>query len=132
MHQALIVECPYCKQSAELVTGRVVYPHRPDLAELRFWVCWPCKAWTGTHSNSRRYAPKGRLATAELRRYRREAHEAFDVLWKRKLMGRQEAYKWLKCAFGMDRTPHIGHLNEIECGEVVKVSRACFERQTAR
>ena len=43
------VTCPYCSRRAMLVTGQVIYPHRPDLHDLNFWLCDHCKAYVGTH-----------------------------------------------------------------------------------
>lgn len=44
-----MVICDYCGNKAAQVTGRKIYPHRPDLFSLRFWHCEPCKAWVGCH-----------------------------------------------------------------------------------
>lgn len=113
------VICPYCLNEAKLVTGAVIYPHRDDLAALRFWYCDPCKAYTGTHANSPRHAPKGGLANAELRAARRRAHTAFDPLWETGMMTRAEAYDWLAQALGQQRRPHIGFMNVEDCNRVV-------------
>ena len=43
------VDCDYCQKPAELVTGATIYPHRNDLAHLRFWRCVPCEAYVGCH-----------------------------------------------------------------------------------
>lgn len=57
--------CSYCNNEAKLVSGNVIYPHRPDLAYLRFWQCAPCAAYVGCHKGTTK--PLGRIANAELR-----------------------------------------------------------------
>ena len=64
------VICPYCEGAAKLVSGRVIYPHRPDLFKNNFWTCPPCKAHVGCHRPNIRHGftgeePLGRLANAE-------------------------------------------------------------------
>ena len=115
----MTVTCPYCNTPAQLVDGMAIYPHRPDLAHLKFWLCAPCDAWTGTHANSRDHKPKGRLANAELRRARISAHAAFDPLWKTGPMSRGEAYRWLKDKLGLESQPHIGFMDADGCRRVV-------------
>lgn len=57
--------CDYCNKDAELVGGDIIYPHRPDLYELKFYYCAVCEAWCGCHRGTTK--PLGRLANAELR-----------------------------------------------------------------
>lgn len=129
--------CPYCDRPAELVTGAVIYPHRPDLFAKRFWRCQPCGAHVGCHDKgapvrvagkkvtSDGTLPLGRLANAELRRAKTQAHAAFDPIWKTRRMGRNEAYAWLACQLQMPvEDCHIGMLDVDGCGAVVAVCRA--------
>lgn len=111
--------CPYCGHAAKLVGGEDVYPHRPELAKLRFWKCAPCSAWVGCHHGSD--MPFGRLANAELRKLKRQAHAAFDPLWKKGHISRNTAYAQL--ARYMEKHPawcHIGFFNEDECRRVIQ------------
>ncbi|KAA5604441.1 hypothetical protein F1188_16160 [Roseospira marina] len=118
------VPCPYCGADAELVTGAVIYPHRPDLARKHFWRCAPCGAWVGCHKNSRRHAPLGRLANAELRRAKNEAHVAFDAIWRGGIMPRAKAYAWLAEKLEIDRDAcHIGMFDTDACDRTVRVCR---------
>jgi len=117
------VVCDYCGNPAELVGGAVIYPHRPDLGHLKFWLCAPCGAWTGTHSNSADHKPKGRLANAELRAARIQAHTAFDPIWQRGGLRRGEAYRWLRDQLALDAQPHIGFMDAEQCRRVVEVCR---------
>lgn len=115
-----MTRCPYCKRPAELVSGAVIYPHRPDLEGKRFHRCEPCRAWVGCHPGTT--IPLGRLANDALRRAKRAAHEAFDPLWKNRHMRRNAAYKWLAERLGIPPGfCHIGAFDEAECARVVEV-----------
>jgi hypothetical protein len=117
------VECPYCNKDAELVNGDAIYPHRPDLHALKFWLCRPCNVWTGTHSNSPTHKPRGSLATPEIRKARGEAHFWFDGQRRRLGINRRAAYAWLREQLGVDHTPHIGFMDEAQCARVVELCR---------
>lgn len=115
------MKCPYCGQSALFVSGSLVYPHRPDLAGKRFWACPPCDAYVGCHEGTDK--PLGRLADADLRKAKMDAHAAFDPFWRGR-MSRGRAYKWLATALGIDRRDcHIGMFDDFQCREVVRVVR---------
>lgn len=117
--------CPYCNNEAQLVGGDAIYPHRPDLHSLRFWKCTPCDAWVGCHAGTER--PLGRLANAELRRAKMEAHAAFDPLWKSGQMKRKDAYGWLTTQLGIKRHDcHIGAFDVETCLRVVEVCKSAL------
>ena len=67
------VICPYCHKPADLVGGQTLFPFRPDLAGKYFWVCTPCDARVGCHGVGTK--PMGRLANAQLRLAKTEAHQ---------------------------------------------------------
>jgi len=73
------VICPYCGKNAVLTDSAVVYHGR---SYGMIWLCRPCWAYVGTHKNSRKHAPLGRIANAELRDWKKKVHAAFDPLWK--------------------------------------------------
>lgn len=75
-----LITCPYCDGAAEQVTGADVYSHRNDLGHKIFWRCQPCAAWIGCEIGTD--IPLGILANAELRQWKRAAHDAFDPLWR--------------------------------------------------
>lgn len=117
------VVCDYCKARAHLVTGKVIYPHRADLAHKNFYSCTPCKAYVGCHPNT--IVPLGRLADLELRRAKSSAHAAFDPLWKSKDMTRSEAYEWLAGKLKIHRNDcHIGMFDVRQCRDVVEICGA--------
>lgn len=124
------VKCPYCGAKAALVTGMVIYPHRQDLADKKFYQCAPCGAYVGCHPpavNGRGglgigTTPLGRLANAELRKLKTEAHAAFDPMWKGGGMHRREAYGWLAKQLGIAANDaHIGMFDEVQCRRVVVI-----------
>lgn len=119
------VICHYCDKPAELVTGKVLYPHRPDLYAQFFWRCSPCEAHVGCHKAGSGQGdgtqPLGRLANAELRRAKSRAHAAFDPLWKSKQMKRRDAYGWLARELGISfNNCHIGMFDVEQCNAIVE------------
>ncbi len=114
------VICPYCKQRAEFVDSRVVYGKSYGM----IYLCRNCMAWTGVQRGTRK--PLGRLANAELRLLKREAHNAFDTLWKvGRFKGRRnEAYKWLAQQLCIPvSSAHIGQFGNRECRRVIQLCR---------
>jgi endogenous inhibitor of DNA gyrase (YacG/DUF329 family) len=107
-----MVYCPYCGKPALSVTGEKVYPHRKDLWKKQFFLCSPCEAYVGCHEQSGK--PLGRLANAELRRAKKDAHSAFDPSWQSCSVTRTEAYAWLAEAMHLQKHQcHIGELAKI-------------------
>lgn len=126
------VQCPYCDNQAELVQGKEIYPYPGSPQNGMYWLCRPCKAWVGTHKNSPRFAPKGSLANAELRKARQAAHAAFDPIWNENLMKRTEAYSWLANELGLKvNRCHIGFFDVAQCVEAKRLSAQLFEDLTA-
>lgn len=120
--QLLGVVCPYCRRAAELVTGAVIYPHRGELSKKWFWRCEPCDAYVGTHVNSHRHHPLGRLANAELRKLKQRVHAIFDPVWKKGGIDRKEAYKRLAERMGIPRADcHIGMFDEAQCRQALVI-----------
>ena len=115
--------CPYCKAFSQRVTGETVYPHRPDLADKVFYVCTPCDARVGTHAGTGR--PLGRLANADLRKAKVNAHNALDPYWQDGRMTRTEAYRRL--AELMDIPIEECHIGEFTLEQCERVESLCRE-----
>lgn len=117
--------CPYCHNSAHLVTGQIIYPHRPDLWKYKFWLCAPCEAYVGCHKQGDGTRPLGRLANRELRDAKQAAHLAFDPLWRNKgkaALSRKEAYAWLAEQLDIDpKDCHIGKFDVARCKAVIAI-----------
>lgn len=117
------VVCDYCGQQADEATGADVYPHRPDLSDLKFYVCTPCEARVGCHSETGK--PLGRLANAELRQAKMDAHASFDPIWKDGYLKRNVAYGWLRRQMGLCKEDcHIGKFDLEQCSKVVELASA--------
>ena len=113
--------CPYCESTPKLVTGKEIYPHRPDLYHKKFYLC-NCGAYVGCHPNSD--TPLGAVADEATRKARNKAHAAFDPIWKHKQMRRNDAYAKLAQKMGINRNEcHIGMFDVQQCQEVVDISK---------
>lgn len=130
--------CSYCLCKANLVGGDVMYPHRPDLADRKFWKCVKCNdVFVGCHKDgapvtlpggervtSDGSIPVGTLANRQLREARKRAHSVFDLLWKntsRPSVSRTLHYSRLAQHLGIDVTKcHIGYFDEETCNKVYK------------
>ena len=48
------------------------------------------------------------------------AHAKFDLIWKRKIMTRRQAYVWLQNAMEMtEAQAHMGHMDAAQCMQVI-------------
>jgi hypothetical protein len=126
--------CPYCSRESQFfTTSEAIYNGR-NYGPL--YVCLPCQAWVGCHPGTT--TPLGRLANAELRRAKMQAHEAFDSVW-RALYERRRAsdpsyprgrargsrYKRLAALLGIPpRQCHIGMFDVDQCLRVVEIFRS--------
>ena len=109
--------CPYCggvpvlTDSAEIYNGRSYGP---------VYLCRKCDAFVGCHDGT--VTPKGRLADRALREAKKQAHEAFDSLWRAGQMKRKEAYAWLSASMGtLPEYTHIGMFDIWQCREVIRL-----------
>ena len=118
--------CPYCLEPTHYVDSSEVYSKSYGM----IYLCPPCKAWVGTHSNG---LALGRLANAELREAKKEAHHYFDQLWKSGYINklskkfieggiRKKAYLWLSYQLGVQKLHcHIGYFDVDMCKRVVEI-----------
>jgi hypothetical protein len=120
--EAVRPTCIECGKEGQLVTGREIYPHRPDLYSKRFYLC-ECGAYCGCHPNS--VVPLGFPCGPATRRARNAAHAAFDPIWRSKQMTRASAYKWLADVLSIDPAVcHIGMMNEAQALATVAAVQA--------
>lgn len=112
--------CNYCKEDSVLVSGSIIYPHRPDLHSKFFYLCKPCDAYVGCHRGTQE--PLGRLANAELRKFKSLAHKAFDPYWKSGEATRSLAYRALAAKLGiLAKDCHIGMFDVQTCKRVIAI-----------
>ena len=70
------------------------------------------------------------MANRELRALRNEAHRNFDQLYKRGLMSREDAYRWLASILAAPLgQAHIGYLGEYYCRQVIEESKKVLNSQ---
>jgi len=113
------VICPYCDQKAELVQGYVLYPHRQDLFDKKFYLCRKCEAYVGCHPDTQ--IPLGTLANTELRNIRSQVHKVFDSIWKSGKMKRRQAYQWLADQLKIDiKDCHIAMFDINMCEKAIE------------
>ncbi len=120
------VTCPYCKSATEFLQNSKAIYHGRNFGPV--YLCRPCQAWVGCHPRS--WLPLGRLANAELRKWKQKAHKAFDPLWQQqaarkqwpKGRARRVAYSWLSEKLNLQKGEcHIGLFDIDLCRQVVEV-----------
>ena len=114
------VFCDYCGRRAEFVDSKIVYGRSYG----KIYLCKHCMAFVGVHKGTDQ--PLGRLANAELRYWKKEAHAAFDPLWKYgRFKGyRNAAYAWLAERMGLPvEKTHIGMFDVRECKKAIQICR---------
>lgn len=120
-NQQLILQgkiCPYCNGKTAFVDSAVIYGRSYGM----IYLCGKCDAYCGVHKGTDKAL--GRLANAELRHWKKEAHKYFDQLWKGGEMSRDEAYKELSTHLSiLPIYTHIGMFSVETCKEVVDWSK---------
>lgn len=117
----------------DLVTGAVIYPHRPDLHKKPIWLC-PCGAYVGCHPNTT--DPLGSPAGQKTRHARQYVHRVLDPIWKNapdfygpdmkagkaRRIARTRTYAYLgnKMGLGKKRT-HTGMFNIPQCRTAYRI-----------
>lgn len=114
--------CPYCHVQTKYKNSIDIY----GVDYGMIYICPKCRAYVGVHRGTDK--AKGRLANAELRKCKIEAHRYFDVIYKLGIMKRTEAYKWLSDQLGLPpEYTHIGMFNPETCAKVVEVSKKLLQ-----
>lgn len=110
--------CPYCKEETEYVDSSCIYGKSYGM----IYLCRKCDAYVGVHKGTDKAL--GRLANGNLRYWKKEAHAAFDPIWKSNLKNRHEAYAWLSESLNIppDFT-HIGMFGVETCKKVVELCK---------
>lgn len=93
------------------------------------YLCKKCVAWVGVHKGTD--VALGRLANAELRILKKEAHFYFDTLWRRKMEkgftkkeARSKAYVWLSNEMNiLPEFTHIGMFDVPQCKKVIELCK---------
>lgn len=110
--------CPYCGKKTELIDSSEIYH---GTAYGWMYICRPCDAYVGCYNGTTRSL--GRLANSELRALKKEAHDAFDKIWRNGMMCRTDAYSWLSEQIGTPlEVTHIGMFDVENCKKVIQIS----------
>lgn len=120
--------CPYCKGKTKLMPDSYVYNGRSYGNQVMVCGNYPyCDSYVGTHKEDN--TALGRLANKELRTARKEAHKHFDLIWKEKLVDRDDLYYELSEELGIDLDhTHIGWFGKKNCYNVVEWAKAYYKR----
>ncbi len=126
--------CPYCGKKTRLENSSSVYNGR---SYGLIYICKPCDAFVGIHKDGSNRA-LGRLANADLRHFKKEAHAWFDPIWQAKVklgqnkfQARTGAYTWLSTAMGIDRNDtHIGMFDIDQCKLVIDLCKKYYAQES--
>lgn len=113
------IRCPYCGSTAILKPDSVVYGNHARGRMVYVCSHYPqCDAYVGVHPGTP--TPKGTLANKALREKRIKAHQVFDQIWKRGILTRSEAYRWIADKLCIDLChAHIGQFSDYLCDQVI-------------
>lgn len=95
---------------ARFTDAKEVYPARPELAALRFYIHDVCGASVGCHKGTTK--PLGFLATPEVKKWRKIIHGILDPLWHTRRIPRGKAYAYISHRLG--RTYHTAEIYSVE------------------
>ena len=126
---------PYCGKPTEYVDSSVIYGRSYGM----IYLCRGCRAYVGVHKGTDKAL--GRLANAELREAKKEAHYYFDQIAKTSLINRicreyipgisnrNKAYLWLSNKLGIPHELcHIGMFDVGDCKRVVEICKPIIEK----
>lgn len=126
--------CPYCGKPTEFVDSSVIYGRSYGM----IYLCRDCRAYVGVHKGTDQAL--GRLANAELREAKKEAHFYFDQIaktnlinkiWKKHIpntSNRSKAYLWLSSQLGIPHEVcHIGMFDVDNCKRVIELCKPICE-----
>lgn len=116
--------CPYCHSIAILRPADEIYKDANDTETKMLYVCknYP-ECNTYIRINPKTNKPIGVMANKELRTLRKEAHDRFDLIFKKGILSRQDAYKILATTLMIPmRDAHIGCFDEYRCKQTIKLA----------
>lgn len=96
-----------------LTHGGEIYPHRPDLKALPFWICDACGNFVGCHhKTANRTRPLGCIPTLQMKAVRKQIHAVIDPLWQSGKINRRHLYARLGEVVGGEY--HTGELRDLD------------------
>ena len=122
------MKCPYCGAPVIIRDASEIYKSGKSQGRKLF-VCsrYPeCDAYSRVDPYT--LQPISTLANGKLRALRKETHDCFNQIYEKRIMTKNEAYRWLSQIIQAPcREAHIGRLSEYYCLEVQKKSRQLIE-----
>lgn len=114
------IRCPYCGSPAVLKDASYVHHDKSKGGQLYVCSRYPaCDSYVGVHSGT--ILPKGTLADQNLRRKRIQTHRIFDQIWKREILSKQDAYRWMADKFCLNpKDAHIGNFSDYMCDQLIQ------------
>lgn len=126
----MIVYCCACESLVEprLTNGAEIYPHRPDLSSLPFWIHDDCKNFVGCHHKTKdRTRPLGCIPTPEIKELRKQVHKEIDWLWRDIGIPRKEVYGAMSKAIGKEF--HSAEIRSVdEARKILEVTEKPFDK----
>lgn len=121
MHREIY--CCACEQTvqAALTDGSEIYPHRPDLRDLPFWICHYCDNYVGCHHKTKdRIRPLGCIPSPEIKKLRMQIHSMLDPLWGKDIALRKRIYRELGSILG--REYHTAEIKSVaEANQIIEI-----------
>jgi hypothetical protein len=115
--------CPYCGSGVRFSDRSVLVNKNSSSKLANVYVCakYPtCDAYVGCETGTD--IPLGTLANEELRKYRMEAHKAFDWMWTSGRVTRTKAYGIMQKVMELtEETAHIGMMDIEQCQQVIEI-----------
>jgi len=116
--------CPVCGSGAELKDSKIIYGKSYGLS----WICknYPdCNTYVSCHKGTA--TPKGELANAEIREWRKKVHAKLDPLWQNHKYNRNDLYQEIGIKF--NKIPfHTANLKSVkECKDVINFIHDFYE-----
>lgn len=121
--------CPYCRAKTVHVPDTEVY--NTGFGGM-IYLCRNCDAYVGCHKGKPTES-KGRVADADLRKWKMLAHQYFDGLWRAKKsiapnIARARAYRWLSAELDIEpERCHIGMFDVEDCQRVVNICKLYYK-----
>lgn len=126
--ELIIPKCPICRVDAIEISGETIYPHRPDLFNLKFYQCFIHKDYyVGCHKKTG--IPLGVLADKEHRRLKMQCHTLFDKLWLISSLSKEEIRSLRKSYYAklandmkldIEKT-HFGMFTKDQCRQALEI-----------